>query len=96
MTTQNVNFTRGAKVDSSSNFVCLLYGKVLLVSYYVIATQDIYRNDVILTLDIPSPMRFNNYDGGNVNLDGHTKNLLSDRTLTAGSSMTGQVIGMLD
>lgn len=90
----SINWTEGNNLRTIT-MTALLYGKVLVISYYLVPSANIARLDVIATFDIPTDIMINCYDGAKVVLKGNSKQLLADNNFTAGTAYTGQVVGII-
>ena len=92
--------TKGEKIHSGSNLSISVTGKTVVVSYYIIVTTDMSKNDTIATLDIPTDFILNSYssDINNkkaVNLLVNTKRFCADESIASGLILRGQIIGVM-
>ena len=91
-----INATKGNNIG---DFVvqAILCGKILVVSYYMVCTGAIARQDVLATFDLPSAFIRNCFNGAgfNVNLAVSTKQMRADTAFNSGTVLSGQVIGVI-
>lgn len=92
--------TKSEKVSSDTNLAIAVTGKTVVVSYYVPVTVNMSRGDIIATLNIPSEFITNGYNSDDINKKSvalyiNTKNFIADESITAGTTLRGQVVGVM-
>ena len=92
--------TKGAKVSSDTNLAVAVTGKTVVVSYYVPVTANMSKGDIIGTLNIPSDFITNGYSSDlinkkSVNLAMNTKDFTADESISSGTTLRGQIVGVM-
>jgi hypothetical protein len=86
----DITFAAGSIVQ------CQRYGKIVVVSYYLVPTQAVSRLTTLATLDVPTNFIGGNiFDGVAVRLEQDTKLLKANINFVANQSIAGQVVGVI-
>lgn len=94
------SYTKSAKISSDTNLAVAVTGKIVVVSYYVPVTANMSRGDIIATINIPTEFITNGYNSDDINKKSvalyiNTKNFIADESITAGTTLRGQVVGVM-